>query len=213
MSDFHELCWHHNHFLQMVGNKNPVKLEGASQVIKHKGQNEQTHYSPLQRHNKSCSLKVAAHFKEYYLNENLWCIFILSTFVSRKSKRGESVAQREQEAICIKGGSERRKKKSFNKIHSVLVNVSLSTHSATNHTKQNTPVQLLSSRCWDKREEDTQLPPHTAEMITIKLLSNDLKSDKYPQICSSLCEVPLMYSKFRVQIVGILCVASSYVYK
>lgn len=72
-----------------------MKLEGASQVIKHKGQSEQTHYSPLQRHNTSCSLRVAAHFKEYYHNKNLWCKFIPSVFVSRKSNE-ENQLHREQ---------------------------------------------------------------------------------------------------------------------
>lgn len=81
------------------------------------------------------------------------------------------------EITCINGGSKRQRQRSFNITHSVLVSISLSTHSATNHTKQKTPVKLLSSgcRCWDKKEEDTQLPPHTGGMIMIKLLSNDLK--------------------------------------
>lgn len=135
--------------------------------------------------------------------------------VGKATRRISCTEGARSETACMNGGSKRRKQKSFNKIHSVLVRTYLSTHSATNHTKQNTPVKLLSSGCrrWDEREEDTQLPPHTGELIMIKLLANDLKSDKYPQICSSLCEVPPMYSKFRVQIVEILCLACYYAWK
>lgn len=42
-------------------------------------------------------------------------------------------------------------------------------------------------------EDDTQLSPHIGKLIRTKLLSNNLKSDKYPQICSSLCGVPPMH--------------------
>lgn len=47
--------------------------------------------------------------------------------------------------------------------------------------------------CRGYREDDTQLPPHIGKLITIELLSNDLKLDKYPQICSSSCRVPPMH--------------------
>lgn len=104
-------------------------------------------------------------------------LFLQCLLVGKATRRISCMEGARSETICINGGSKRQKQKSFNKTHSVLVSISLSTHSATNHTKQKNPVKLLSSGCrrWDKREEDTQLPPHTGGMIMIKLLSNYLK--------------------------------------
>lgn len=47
--------------------------------------------------------------------------------------------------------------------------------------------------CRGHGEDDTQLSPHTGKLIMIELLPNNLKSDKYPQICCSLRGVPPMH--------------------
>lgn len=54
------------------------------------------HYSPLQRRNTSSSLQVAAHFKEYYHDENLWCVFNLLAFISRKSNEENQLHEARQ---------------------------------------------------------------------------------------------------------------------
>lgn len=138
-----------------------MKLEGASQVIKHKGQSEQTHYSPLQNVTRAV-LSKSQHISKNIITMKICDAFLFLSLLVRKAMRISCMEGARRETTCINGGSKRQRQKSYNKIHSVFVRISLSPHSATNHTKQNTPVKLLSRGCrgWDKREEDTAASPH-----------------------------------------------------
>lgn len=104
---------------------------------------------------------------------------------------------------CINRGSKRQKQKKncilAKYIISLFVFISVPVMPQT--TQNRTPQCSYSAvdadtgtrDCREYGEENTQLSPHIGKLITIELLSNHLKSDKYPQICSSLCGVPPMH--------------------
>lgn len=118
------------------------------------GLSKQIHYSPYQRQNTNRSLQVAAHFKQPYHDESLRCTFILLIFVNRREKEENQLhdVEARSKTACINNqGLMDQKDKSkkiivFSKIHYIFVCIYISTSYAIDHVKQNTPVQLLSSR-------------------------------------------------------------------